>query len=153
MKNLLPKVEYRCKEAKGAGFSLQCSDGDPLWGSCHANGWPSCHLAYDARSNLPTFKAPLESDFTDSLPLPISSEYASVAPALLVLSSGRTVNLTTPTPDCTPPPPPPLQEHLFEGVSLSWVKKNTLVACGGSKCFSWDLKRDTKWELFANTRF
>ena len=81
------KVEYRCQEAKGAGFSVQCSDINPWWGSCHLDGWPSCNLSAHALAHLPTFKATLESDFTSSLPPSISSRYASVDPALLVLDS------------------------------------------------------------------
>merc|ERR1719234_67828 len=148
------KVEYRCQEAKGAGFSLQCSDvGDPWWGACHPYAWPTCNLSHDAFAHMPTFKAPLESDFA-SFPLPpsISTQYASVDPALLILASEGPIRLTSPTPDCTPPPPPPLEEFLVIGASLNLVDKQLLVACGGSKCFSWDMQHRGQWQFFADTR-
>ena len=148
------KVEYRCQEAKGAGFSLQCSDGDPWWGACHPVGWPTCNLSSDAFAHLPTFKAPLESDFVSSpLPPSISSQYASVDPALLILASEGPISLTTPTPDCSPPPPPPLEDFLIIGASLNLVDKHLLVACGGSKCFSWDMEHPGRWQFFSDTRF
>ena len=147
------KVEYRCQEAKGAGFSVQCSDINPWWGSCHLDGWPSCNLSAHALGHLPTFKATLESDFTSSLPPSISSQYASVDPALLVLESEGPIRLTTPTPGCSPPPPPPLEEYLINGASITLVNKQLLVACGASKCFSWDMEQRKQWQLFAETRF
>jgi len=147
------QVEYRCQEAKGAGFSLQCSDGDPWWGACHPVGWPTCNLSSDAFAHLPTFKAPLESDFVSSpLPPSISSQYASVDPALLILASEGPISLTTPTPDCSPPPPPPLEDFLIIGASLNLVDKHLLVACGGSKCFSWDMEHPGRWQFFSDTR-
>jgi len=103
-------------------------------------------------THLPTFKAPLESDFLFSLPPPISSQYASLDPALLILASDQgPVSLTSPTPDCSPPPPPPLEEFIFEGASLTLVNENLLVACGGSKCFSWNMEQRRHWQLFADT--
>ena len=108
MTNPHSKVEYRCRQAKGAGFSVQCGDITPWWGSCHLDAWPSCNQSDHAFAGLPTFKAPLESDFVSSLPPSISSQYASVDPALLVLGSDGPIRLTTPTPDCSPPAPPPL---------------------------------------------
>ena len=154
MANSHVKVEYRCQEALGTGFSIQCSNINPWWGACHAVGWPACNLSSDALTHLPTFKAPLESDFLSSLPPPISSQYASVDPALLILGSDQgPVSLTSPTPNCSPPPPPPLEEFLFEGASLTLVNKNLLVACGGSKCFAWNMEQRRHWQLFADTRF
>jgi len=132
------KVEYRCQKAKGA---------------CHPYAWPTCNLSDDAFAHLPTFKAPLESGFASfSLPPSISIQYASVDPALLVLASEGPIRLTSPTPDCTPPPPPPLEEFLVIGASLNLVDKHLLVACGGSKCFSWELQNCVQWQFFADTR-
>ena len=152
-------MEYRCKEARGAGFSIQCPDGNPWWGSCHTDAWPTCNLSSEARARLPTFKAPLESDyFATSLPASISTQYASVDPALLILSYPDTsgidpVSLTTPTPDCNPPPPPPLEDGLLNGASITLVDNHLLVACGGSKCYSWDMEQRQQWQFYADTRF